>query len=83
MTFVSPGIKNLREIGYIQFIDVWVKYLVHEPDAGRLEWVLLWKFDMDLPYPASKGCLSGQSRERQTCLAFIASQMGDSLSAGP
>jgi hypothetical protein len=70
-------------MGYMQFIDVRVEYLVHEPDAGRLEWILLWKFDMDLPYTASKGCLSEQSRRRQTGLAFAASRTKDSLSAGP
>jgi hypothetical protein len=30
--------------------------LVHEPDAGRFERVLVWKLHMYLPYATSKRC---------------------------
>ena len=41
---------------YVQLVDVRVEYLVHEPDTGRLERVLIWELDVDLPHTTSERC---------------------------
>ena len=42
----------------VQFINVGMKYLVHESNAWGLEGVLIGKFNVDLPYTPRKWCLS-------------------------
>ena len=44
---------------YVQLVDVRVEYLVHEPDAGRLERVLIWELDVDLPHATGERGFSG------------------------
>ena len=49
---------------YVQLVDVRVEYLVHEPDAGRLERVLIWELDVDLPHATGERGCSGTRVER-------------------
>lgn len=42
-----------------------MKDLVHEPNAGRLEWVLIRKLDMDLPHATSKWSYTTQRTHGQ------------------
>lgn len=55
-----PLLRSVRRRHYsglcLQFIDVRVEDLVHEPDAGRLVGELLWQLDMDLPDAVRKRC---------------------------
>lgn len=41
---------TVTERQHLQFIDIRMKDLVHEPNTRRLERVLIWKLDVDLPY---------------------------------
>jgi hypothetical protein len=40
----------------VQFINVGVKYSVHEADAGTLVGILVWQLDVDLPKATLKRC---------------------------
>lgn len=44
----------------VQLVDIGVEYLVHETNAGRLEWILVGELDMDLPDTAcERSCIVG------------------------
>lgn len=38
----------------VQFVNVGMEDLVHESDAGRLERVLIWELNVDLPDATSE-----------------------------
>lgn len=40
---------------FVQFVDVGMEDLVHESDAGRLERVLVWELNVNLPDATSEG----------------------------
>lgn len=42
-----------------EFIDIGMEYLVHEPDTGRLEGVLVRQLNVDLPYTSGERSLGG------------------------
>lgn len=49
--------------GYAQLVNVGVEYLVHEPDAGRLEGVLIRELDMNLPHTACERCWDTRNQD--------------------
>jgi len=46
----------------VPFIDVGVEYLVDEANRGRLVGILVWQFDMNLPFSFRKRCYRQRSR---------------------
>lgn len=70
--------------GTLQFVDIGMEYLVHEPDTGTLVGVLVGKFDMNAPYSSREGSCFIR-RRTMASINFDSALRGrrHSLSSGP
>ena len=42
--------------GFLQLVDIRVKYSVHEADARTFIWILVGKLNVDFPKTTGEGC---------------------------